>query len=68
MWISLTGEEIIPSDQRRVIEQAKFTYCFNLSLTKSFKTSLRKTNKNDWKSKQKASKSSWRSWETIGWM
>ena len=22
----LTGEEILPSDQRRVIEQAKFTY------------------------------------------
>ena len=23
---SLTGEEILPSDQRRVIKQAKFTY------------------------------------------
>ena len=36
----LTDEEILPSDQRRVIEQAKFTYYF---LEKSF----RKTNKND---------------------
>ena len=24
----LTGEEILPSDQRRVIEQAKLTYSF----------------------------------------
>ena len=23
----LTGDEILPSDQSRVIEQAKFTYC-----------------------------------------
>ena len=23
----LTGEEILPSDQIRIIEQAKFTYC-----------------------------------------
>ena len=23
----LTGEEILPSDQSRIIEQAKFTYC-----------------------------------------
>ena len=29
----LTGEEILPSDQRRVIEQAKFTY---FPLGKSF--------------------------------
>ena len=26
MNILLTGEEILPSDQRRVIEQPKFTY------------------------------------------
>ena len=24
--INLTGEEILPSDQRRILEQAKFTY------------------------------------------
>ena len=30
----LTGEEILPSDQRRVIEQAKFTYS---PLGKAFK-------------------------------
>ena len=36
----LTGEEILPSDQRRVIEQVKFTYS-------RFGKSFRKTNKND---------------------
>ena len=36
----LTGEEILPSDQSRIIEQAKFTYS---PLGKAFK----KTNKND---------------------
>ena len=35
----LTGEKILPSDQRRVIEQAKFT--------NFFRKSFRKTNKSD---------------------
>ena len=26
MWVSLTGEEILPSYQRRVIEQTKLIY------------------------------------------
>ena len=35
----LTGEEILPSDQRRVIEQAKFTYYpFGKALEKQRKT------------------------------
>ena len=35
----LTGEEILPPDQRRVIEQAKFTYS---SLGKAFEKQIRK--------------------------
>ena len=35
----LTGEEILPPDQRRVIEQAKFTYC---PLGKTFEKQIRK--------------------------
>ena len=38
---NLTGEEILPSNQRQVIEQAKFT---KFSIRKSFW----KTNKNNW--------------------
>ena len=35
----LTGEAILPTDQRRVIEQAKFTYsCFKKTLEKQRKT------------------------------
>ena len=50
----LTGEEILTSDQSRIIEQAKFTYS---SLGKV----IEKQNKNNWGSKQKANKSNWRS-------
>ena len=35
----LTGEEILPPDQRRVIEQAKFTYS---PLGKAFEKQIRK--------------------------
>ena len=35
----LTGEEILPPDQRRVIEQAKFTYS---PLEKAFEKQIRK--------------------------
>ena len=36
---NLTGEEILPSDQRRVIEQSKFTYSpFGKALEKQRKT------------------------------
>ena len=48
----LTGEEILPSDQSRIIEQAKFTYS---PLGKAFE----KTNKNNWRWSRKTSKSSW---------
>ena len=34
----LTGEEIIPSDQSRIIEQAKFIYC---PLDKAFKKQIK---------------------------
>ena len=43
----LTGEEILPSDQKRIIEQTKFTYS---PLGKYFE----KTNKNNWKTKVKS--------------
>ena len=39
----LTGEEILPSDQSRIIEEAKFTYFLSV---KHFK------NKNNWKIKE----------------
>ena len=45
----LTCEEILPSYQRKVIEQAKFTYS---TLGKFFG----KTNKNDWRSRRKKKK------------
>ena len=35
----LTGEEIIPSDQSRITEQAKFTYC---PLGKAFERQVKK--------------------------
>ena len=41
----LTGEEILPFDQRRMVKQAKFTYS---PLGKY----LEKTNKNDWRSRK----------------
>ena len=56
-----TGEEILTFDQRRVIEQAKFTYSpLGEGLekqTKMIKNQGRKTNK-----------SNWRSWKKIGWI
>ena len=48
----LTGEEILPPDQKRVMKQAKFTY------KKGFRKSFRKTNKNDWRSRNKANNKS----------
>ena len=41
-----TGEEILPSNQRQIIEQAKFAIF-------SFRKSFWKTNKNDWRSRNK---------------
>ena len=57
----LTVEEILPFNQRQIIGHVKFTYS---PLGKSFK----KTNKNNWESRQKANKSNWRSWKAIGWI
>ena len=34
----LTGKEILPSNQKQIIEQAKFTYC---SLGKVFKKQIK---------------------------
>ena len=51
----LTGKEILPSDQSRMIEQAKFTYS---PFDKAFE-------KQNWGSKKKANKSTWRSWKTV---
>ena len=44
----LTGEEIIPSDQSRIIEQAKFIYC---PLDKAFKKQI----KSNWRTRKKPS-------------
>ena len=51
-------EKILPSDQRWVIKQAKFTY---YPLGKA----LEKHKKNNWGSRQKANKSNWRTWKII---
>ena len=48
-----TGEEILPSDQSKIIKQAVFTYSL---LGKAFE----KTNKNNWGSRRKTNKSTWR--------
>ena len=53
----LTGEEILPFNQREVAEQAKCTYS---PFTKSFW----KTNKNDGRSRRKANRRPWRAWKT----
>ena len=42
----LTGEEILPLDQERVIEQAKFKYSL-------LNQALEKTNKINWRSRKK---------------
>ena len=57
----LTGEEILPFDERRGIQQAKFTY---FPLRKAFGKQT-KTIAEDGK---KTSKSNWRSWRTTGWI
>ena len=54
----LTGEEILQSDQSRIIEQVTFTYS---PLRKSFW----KTNKNNWR-KQKKTSWSFKSFKTRG--
>ena len=46
----LTGEEILPSDQSWITEQAKFTYS---PLGKAFE----KTSKNNWRTRKKTSSS-----------
>ena len=48
----LTGEEIVPSDQSRIIEQVKFTYS---SLSKAFEKEIKKL-KNKEKNKLKLQK------------
>ena len=45
-WGYLTGEKILASDQRS--DRTSYIYLF------SFRKSFRKTNKNDWRSRQKA--------------
>ena len=48
----LTGEEILPPDQSRVVEQAKFT-CSPLG------NPFEKLTKSDWRSRKKANKINW---------
>ena len=45
----LTGEDILPSNQQQIIEQARFTY---FPLGKAFEK-----NKNNWRSRRKTNKS-----------
>ena len=54
----LGGEEIIPSDQIKVIKQV---YLF------SFRKILRKTNKNNWRSTRKTNRGTWKSWKTTNY-
>ena len=57
----LPGEETLPPDKARVIEQAKFTYT-------PWGKGFWKGNKNDWGSRQEANKSNWRTWEIANWI
>ena len=56
----LQGEEILVSDQRKVMEQAKFTYFF---LEKALEKQTKKI-----EYQGKINKINWRSWETIVWI
>ena len=60
----LTDEEILPSNQGQVIEQAEFTYSLlGKALEKQRKndwTTRRKTNKNNWRSRREANKGTWK--------
>ena len=54
---SLTGEEILPSDQRRVIKQAKFTY-----------SPSGKPNQNGWRSRRKTNNGTWKAQKIINYV
>ena len=54
----ITGAEILPSNQRQIIEQAKFAYS---PLGKVFKKQTKKNRR----SREKSNKSNCRSWKTI---
>ena len=54
----LPWEEILPCDQSRIIEQAKFTY---FPLDKAFE----KKKKNDWRARKKPNKGTRRAWKKL---
>ena len=56
-----TGEEILPPDQRRLTEQAKFRYS---PLGKTLEEHAKTTEDQ----RKKINTSNWRSWESIGWI
>ena len=56
----LTSKEVIPPDQRGVIEQGKFTYS---ALGKALKNKQKK-----WGSRRKTNKGTWRLWKAISWI
>ena len=52
---NLTDEEIVPSDQRRIIEQ---------NIYSSLEDRIWKINENNWRTRVKTNKGTWRVWET----
>ena len=44
----LTGEDILPSNQQHIIEQARFTYSFVKSFWETNKSNLRSRGKTSW--------------------
>ena len=54
LYESFTGEEILLSDQSRMVKQAIFTYCsLGKALENQTKRSRKKSNKNQCRSKEK---------------
>ena len=57
----LTGEEILPSNQRQVIKQVKFTYSL---LGKASEKQTTTVNKNNWRARRITNKDTWKeSWK-----
>ena len=56
-----TGEEIMSSDQSRIIEQVKFTFLLSVKHLRD---------KNDWRSRRKINKGTWtwRAWKITSWV
>ena len=55
----LADKQVLPCDQRRVIEHAKYTYALE---------SFGKTNKNDWRSMRKVNKGTLKAWKITNYV